>query len=300
MGKALGYPTVGNRNGATIWSKLRAQLRVQLMRAFWFVMRPVLQRAGKRSQVQITCSRNDGAGAQLQARYSVKTFATVLGFRYLESPMREILPENDSNKLFMWNQIIEPFDDFHGEIIKVRGLLDFCRKVLFSNERRARIFEFEQCHFFTDYFPETLDIHQEDFKNRAAKAISLWGLDDPTNEESLVIHLRRGLMIFKSDAIRITTNDELFRHIAILRESYPAQNVRIYNYLNDENLASSLPEWVTMDHEADEFEVFAHCTRAKVFVMAKSSFSYIAALANPNTVFYQKFWHPPLSKWHEM
>ena len=288
----------------TFLSRVRAFLRVVIMRAFWLFMTPVLKGLGERSSIRITCSRNDGAGAQLQARYSVKTFATVHDFLYLERPISGPLPDNewlgDARKIEKWNQIIEPFDDVHGEIVKVRGLLDFCKKVLFRKGRRKRTFEFEQCHFFTDYFPETLGIHQEDFKDRVARAVSLWGADNSVNEETIVIHLRRGLMIYQSDVIRITTNDELFRIIAILRENYPAENVRIYNYLHDEDLSRSLPQWVTMDHRADEFEVLAHCSRAKIFVMAKSSFSYIAALANPNTVLYQKFWHPPLSNWHEI
>ena len=64
-------------------------------------------------------------------------------------------------------------------------------------------------------------------------------------------------MIYDSDRPRITSNSELFRHLEMLRKLFPAQNIKIYNAVMDDALEGSLPAWVTMDHVADEFEVFA-------------------------------------------
>ena len=282
------------------WAKLRSMLRVLIMRAFWISITPLLKSVGQWSQIDVTCSRYDGAGAQLQARYSVKTFATVFGLGYVESPITELTPDNDAMKMARWNQLIEPINEIHGLKIKVSGPIDLCREVLLGRGKPRRVIELEHCHFYTDYFPETLEIHREDFRARASRAVSLWGLGQPENHAPIVIHLRRGYMIYDSDRQRITSNSELFRHLEMLRKLFPDQNIKIYNAVRDDALEGSLPAWVTMDHVADEFEVFAECSKAQVFLMAKSSFSYMAALANPNKVIYQQFWHPPLSGWQRV
>lgn len=283
-----------------LWSKFKGVLRFVIMRTFWASVGWLLKYVNRRSQIEVTCSRSDGAGAQLQARYSVKTFATVFGFRYLESPIRALLPDNNATKIMRWNQIIEPFDEITGEIVKVSGPIDLCRELLFRRTEKKRVIEFQQCHFYTDYFPSSLSIHRENFKARVSRAISLWGLDHRENPERCVIHLRRGLMHYDSDRRRITSNEELFQHLEILRHAFPKERVRIFNYVKDDSLINSLPAWVSMDYLSDEFEVFAHCAQADVFLMAKSSFSYIAALANPNKVLYQEFWHPPISGWQKV
>lgn len=284
----------------SVRAKLRSMLRVLIMRAFWISITPLLKSVGQRSHIDLTCSRYDGAGAQLQARYSVRTFATVFGLGYVEAPIKELTPDNDEMKMARWNQLIEPINEVHGVKIKVSGPIDLCREVLLGREKHRRVIELEHCHFYTDYFPETLEIHREDFKARASRAVALWGLGQRENHAPIVIHLRRGYMIYDSDRQRITSNRELFRHLEVLRKLFPAQNIKIYNAVRDDALEDSLPAWVTMDHVADEFEVFADCSKAEVFLMAKSSFSYIAALANPNKVIYQNFWHPPLSGWQRI
>lgn len=285
----------------TSWLAMAKKLvRTLIMKIFWLVMIPLLRRKGRGSQIKITCLRNDGAGAQVQGRYSVRTLATLLGYKYLESPISGQLQENeylnDPGKIAKWNQILAPFDSSDGDSVKVNGPWDFCKKILLNRGDSAAIFELAHGHFLTDYFPESLTMHQEDFRDRVERAISKWGLKGTNNTEPIVMHLRRGLMN-ESDTFRFTSNDEVFRHIDILRERYPSKRVRIYSYQEDKTLAASLPDWVTMDSNPDEFVVFAHCCKAEVFLMAKSSFSYIAAIANPNTVLYQEFWHPPLSNW---
>ena len=45
-------------------------------------------------------------------------------------------------------------------------------------------------------------------------------------------------------------------------------------------------------------EAFDRLVRADILVTAKSSFSYVAALLNPNIIVYESFWHKPMTHWN--
>jgi len=49
--------------------------------------------------------------------------------------------------------------------------------------------------------------------------------------------------------------------------------------------------------DADVFETFYNLVQADILIMAKSSFSYCAALLSRGIIIYEPFWHPPLNDW---
>ena len=50
----------------------------------------------------------------------------------------------------------------------------------------------------------------------------------------------------------------------------------------------------------DAIEAYYHFIKADVFIMARSSFSNVAAFYNPNCVIYTRSFYKPLRKWIEI
>ena len=88
--------------------------------------------------------------------------------------------------------------------------------------------------------------------------------------------------------------------IDFLLKGYPDYNITIFSQGNMDDFRELENERVSfkLDHCIEE--TFHSLVLSKVLVMAKSSFSYAAAILNSNTIYYQKFWHAPLGHWNLM
>jgi hypothetical protein len=67
-----------------------------------------------------------------------------------------------------------------------------------------------------------------------------------------------------------------------------------------DDLVAYDPQRVFMHLNEDLKETFHDMVSADALVMAKSSFSYSAALISAGHVFYQSFWHPKLEVWQQL
>ena len=53
----------------------------------------------------------------------------------------------------------------------------------------------------------------------------------------------------------------------------------------------------TLHLDTNESEAWTYFARADILLAAKSTFSHVPALLNPNCVIYQCYWHEPLKAW---
>lgn len=277
-------------------------IRVRLQRAMWLVLSPAIRCIASSKLVTLTCTRRDGGGAQIQARFSVEAFAKHFGFPYQQQAIQNLLPVTSKSTLENWNSLLGL--DSSGPLLvakahrKARGVttgLWHAGKAYL--QQIPCIIDFEHCHNFIDLFPNTLEALVPVFRERSEKALASWEKTFGLPQEEIVVHLRRGLVDRGDETLRITPDSILLSQLAQLRKKYPKHEVRIYTYEPNPALAAKLPSKTFLDWKSSEFQVMLGCSRAKVFVMAKSSFSYVAGVLNPNTVIYQDFWHPKLSSW---
>jgi hypothetical protein len=83
-----------------------------------------------------------------------------------------------------------------------------------------------------------------------------------------------------------------------LNIKYPNAVIHIFTQKSKDNdEISKISNNIKMYIDTDTFHTMHHLINANVLVMCKSSFSYIAALYNPNDIIYTPFWHPPLNHW---
>ena len=83
------------------------------------------------------------------------------------------------------------------------------------------------------------------------------------------------------------------------KKLYPDYNINVFSEGKEEEFNELRHERVSLKLNVDIETTFHSLVSAKVLVMAKSSFSYCAAILNTNTIFYLNFWHKPLAHWNK-
>lgn len=289
-------------SNSTYFSRLKTTIREPIQRLLWTALGPLLHVFASSGMITLTCSRWDGGGAQIQARYSVEAFSKHFGFPFQQQSLSTVLPDTSSSILEKWNDLL----GLSGSNVSftpencvkpagmARGLLEAGKAYL---GKTPLLIDFDDCHAFTNLFPSRLESLVPEFRQRAEKALANWEKSFGTPLEEIIVHLRRGLIDDGSERLRLTSDSTLLEQLKLLREKYPDYRIRIYTYESSPELEKLVADYAVLDSKSSEFQVVLACSRAKVFLMAKSSLSYVAAMLNPNTVFYQEFWHPKLSSW---
>jgi hypothetical protein len=95
---------------------------------------------------------------------------------------------------------------------------------------------------------------------------------------------------------RYTLNCNDYNNLIIkLKKKYKNPLIHIFT---QESYEFDNLEDVIFYKDIDAFFTLHHLIKADVLVIAKSSFSYLAALYNENEVIYVNFWHKPLPYWN--
>lgn len=119
---------------------------------------------------------------------------------------------------------------------------------------------------------------------------------------NIAVHIRRP----NQDDVRVAgtdTPDAVFAYIIeMLRKKYALQNplFHIYSQGDEEEFRSAFARSDIVFHINESIEdTFTSLVLADVLVTSRSSFSYTAALLSEGTVYYMRFWHPPLPHWQK-
>lgn len=113
----------------------------------------------------------------------------------------------------------------------------------------------------------------------------------------IAVYIRRGDVDRAGNPRRFTSNETYVPVLDRLKERYPGRRILVFSEGNPEDFRDLGLEDTQLRLNEDIPTTFHSLVTAKVLVMAKSSFSYAAALINPHTVCYQNFWHKPLNHW---
>jgi len=279
----------------------KISLKRRFYRGLWFVISPALTRLGPISGVVLTCTRNDGGGAQWLARISVIAFANRFGFRYQHSEIYELMPVGSNEIRKTWNNLIT--GTFEGQLlrpVRVR-VISLKQLILLSIRgclcRRQVLVDIGHLHVYTDWFPSSIENARLD-KNLIYTNPAGIGEVAATGLSFAAVHVRRGLeWEWEFGANRVTSNSEVLRRITLLVESRGPMTGTVYSGLPNPELEALLPEGFELNSTANEFEVIHRMINADFVILAKSSMSYIAGVFARGEVIYEPFWHPALSNW---
>lgn len=269
----------------------------------WLLMVPLIRTRVRFSgnPPRITCDRNDGGGAQLHGRISTIAFAEALGLKYLHTPLRDVHFMETDEEVDRWNKLIK-FSKFWPKvsdeyrIVEFKSLVKLLAKLLVGTFRDQDILQVEHCHAFTDRFPKHIGALRPRLLGAFQANDLVVGEKLPLGGD-VVIHFRGLVGSEDASSPRLSSNSILSKKIAIARNERRTEKSLVICVNPTPALRQELDETFILDADSDVHTAFTYLARAKVAILARSSLSYVAALVNPNTVYYENFWHPKMPDW---
>jgi hypothetical protein len=118
------------------------------------------------------------------------------------------------------------------------------------------------------------------------------------NAINIAVHIRRGDVSKSQYPDRYLPTSYFKPIIDKLLLQFPGANVCIFTEITPENREEfNIFTNIKIISGGDVLITFEHLSKADILITSKSSFSYVAALYNGNTVLYTNFWHKPLPHW---
>jgi len=267
----------------------------------------------------------DGLGAQYQRIVSIISFSARLGVEYVHTKIKNIEHINDadylekiedyfqiSNNFKSVNDVIYDSELNVGNSIDGNLIYEFINFI--ENERatsRNIIVYIHSCYNVIDINDDRDVPENEKFGSivydygmpklqQIKKNIPLPEYNKNQNV-NIAIHIRRG-DIEKTDDGRYISLDIYQKYINKFIYYYPNGNIFIFTQITPENkdefdaflIQNST---VKMMADIDIITTLEYLIKADIFVMGKSSLSYVAGLYNTNGVLYNSFGHLPLGRW---
>ena len=237
------------------------------------------------------CGNIDGFGAQYQAFMSGIAFSDYMNYDYVHTPIKRINSEvrHDWSEEMKNNICYKKLNLFMGipdgitshgtNIYNNINIKERNASVVHKSENPDKYYTEEVLNKIRHYYYST---EKPDIK-----------------DIDIAIHIRRGNVSSTGRWIkRYTTNETYIKIIDYLKKTYPNRKITIFSEGKKEDFSDLISNNVECRLNETIEETYHSFVKAKVLVIAKSSFSYSAALLNENIVYYAKnFWHNPLKKW---
>jgi hypothetical protein len=254
----------------------------------------------------VTCTgKTDGPLAQIQAVISTILFARAAGIAYVHTPLRVVEHAEGQDD---WARRWEEFFSFGNGEMSLADLSPGLRQVRVEYpqrilKRRKTLYVIPHSHDFADRYPQLYEGLLPELRQRyfvAAKDVPLHRQPGLLN---IAVHLRRGDVSpdVPHFAPRFTSNRKVahtVRSVSDLLDRLGVDyRVRIYSQGQPENFGE-LTALGELHLDECPFATFHNLVMSDVLVMAKSSFSHVAALLSPRGLrLYEPFWHRPQRDW---
>ncbi len=228
----------------------------------------------------------------MHAMMSAFAFCKAERIRYLHTPMTYVAHGHGEHWVSSWNNFVNFFDEIEqiSPDVHVPNLLE---ALALHRTSRMAVAANDHFHAYCDRRPFVYLNVQDEFRRRCAavKAVSDQGV--------MAVHIRRGdVMTDLKNARRRTTLQKIAMVIDAVRKKRPDLTIKVFSQGDPVEFASLPADELHLD--SDVFDTMTALINSEVLLMAKSSFSYVAALLSRGTVIYEPFWHRPLATWIDM
>lgn len=281
-------------------SRLKKEIRALWDSVCWYS-----QKLKNANNCFVTCSgRIDGAGAQIQAILSTMLFADELGIKYVHTPFKKLDHNIDDDKRFAskWESLVnlgsgelavDQIESDKLDVVEVR----YTREV---KKIENTLFVIRGCHKFVDRNPDLYLKLLAKVRHKYAQSTKKPDLYFEPSKTNVAIHIRRG-DVTQQDSKRHISNyfvSNILREISSTLKGLGDEPVfHIYSQGDEEEFSDIARNGIVFHLNECPFSTFHHMVSADVLVMAKSSFSYSAALFSEGIIIYLPFWHKPLKNW---
>jgi hypothetical protein len=253
----------------------------------------------------ITCAgKNDGAGAQIIAILSTTLFAHELGIQYVHTHFQRIAhnDKNDLNFEHDWENFINiGFNELSIKQIDLNEITIIRVNSITQIEKKDNtLYVIPHCHEFTKINPNKYSKLLNRFSHKyemASKKISTYFDSSKIN---IAVHVRRG-DVAQGDKDRYTHNYFIKRIVEQISNVLSELKVKYIFHIYSEGIVENFSEFnddnIIFHLNECPFTTFHHMVSADVLVMAKSAFSYSAALFSKGIKVYIPFAHRALKDW---
>ena len=244
--------------------------------------------------------RGDGGGAQLQASLAVMVMSLNRGMRYVHTPLRSVAHSEGPEERWVqrWNEILKFPDLLRDEhrVIDLDSRLSVCRGlcsrtasiVLFSSSFRS--IADSSGRFYERYRNQVRALYHPEFPRSASSQSGL--------SRSIAVHVRRGdVAEVGPQSFRFTANHKVLSVLDKLRSNDTFDQVTVFSNGSRDDLGDFAYAGHVIDSRSDALRALEDIVASDIFVMSKSSYSYLGGLLSSGRVVYEPFWHPPLPSW---
>jgi hypothetical protein len=252
------------------------------------------------NDVYITCQgNNDGIGAQIHSLFSILLFSRLFNVVYIHSPFKDVQHlEEKADEICQFNLLF----NHQIEQENVGHNFNKCRLVsintpIFYFPSSNSIYVARNCHQVTDLFvdeymnlPTVINLRSKFLENR------------DVGKFNVNLHVRRG------DVEELGLNSNRYTSLSVIKNiltnlcltldnNQIKYEIQLFSQgdISDFKLLKQFP--INYQLNKSEIFTFKQLINSEILITAKSSFSYTAALLTSGLVFYEEFWHPPLSHW---
>ena len=244
--------------------------------------------------------RGDGGGSQILYSAFGLAVARALGLEYQHRVFETVEHTVGDAMEFRekWNRLVDfenafplpstqPTYTLGSRVHTLRALLSLAGRFSITSSR---------FRYLINDHPEWLHLVRPQLREMYARKM------DPVPGKSdiaVTFHIRRGDVTKTQNAGMYTSADELVADITKIRSvpAYKDLRAEIVIEEADRELEMKLPRNCRVIVVNDPFEAFDRLVAAKILVIDKSSFSYVAGLLSENTVIYRDYWYPPMPDW---
>lgn len=254
----------------------------------------------------ITCAgKKDGAGAQALAIMSTLAYARSSGLSYVHTPFAAIAHNDHDDP--QWVQKWERFFSLgDGEPTDQSGLspLPIKRVDEISTDAQADcLYVVKQVLSYTDANPETFHAIRPLLRERyRGVEDGAQATDDDADVVRVAAHIRRGDVSDEGkNAFRFTGNERvgavLDNVVAAINALGKRAFITIYSEGDEADFADITQPGMQFELGGDVFVTYDQLVRADVLLMAKSAFSYTAALLGGGACLYEPYARAPMPDW---
>ncbi len=255
----------------------------------------------------ITCAgKKDGAGAQALAVITTQAFAAATGVRYIHTPFSSIAhnDDNDPHWAARWERFFNlgegaPSDPGGLERVELKRVMDID---IAATDAADRLYVVQHALGYTDANPDAIDAIRADLRDRYNGPDADDSSDVDPDVVNVAVHIRRGDVSNSGvNAIRYTDNERIKRALDnvldAIKKMGETASVTIYSEGSMDDFADFVQPGVQFNLGGDAFLTYHRLVSADVLLMAKSAYSYSAAILSHGACVYEPYHRTPLADW---
>jgi hypothetical protein len=252
--------------------------------------------------IRITASgKTDGAGAQSLAQISAIAFAEAFNLEYVHSPLRTVCHVEGPKEQWAarWENTLN-FGQGYSSVddcgLPVFPLGDFLKeRSLWNKDCVVQLIHYQRwTNANTWAYNSIIPVLRRNYRGDVKRLAS--------RQKILAVHIRRGdVSAVRSAKTHYTANqpiaDTLRRVITVLRARGHDPLVKIYSQGTLEDFQDFFEFGAEFHLNSPAIWTFNQLVNADILIMARSAFSYVAALLSDGIKLYDSFQESPLSSW---